>query len=316
VEKVVIVGFKPIEQYFRKGIFYYAKQYDLELIYVLVLGRKLFLTTMDDELFSTREITYYELLKIKNLSLMIFNLGLNSFVKLFLLKLLLKPQKIYWDYIDNLYYGNETLRNFLYHKLFEKFSDGVLVLNSILSYRFKNSICWDNASHLNKLILDKNQLKVIGTISSIDSRFDFESYEYAISNLPNYKFYLYGWVKNDNRNNFLKLENLKKYKNFEYFGSYDNDDLEVILKKFSIGLIPYKISALTLYINPDKYYHYSNAGLNIISSFIPAIVGKTNLFFYSSKYELVNLLSGDFSKEYINYSWEENIKIIKDIVCI
>jgi hypothetical protein len=53
-------------------------------------------------------------------------------------------------------------------------------------------------------------------------------------------------------------------------GPYDNDQLDELLAPYSIGLVPYKTAhPLTNHVNPDKIYHYLNAGLGVVSTAIP-----------------------------------------------
>jgi hypothetical protein len=314
MEKVIILGFKPIEQYFRKWMFPFAEKYDLEMVYIHLANKKIFLSKYENKQFVTTDISIKELGQYKNADLMVFNFGLGSFLKFYMLKFFLNPKKLYWDYIDNLYYGNESLRNFFYHKIYERVSDGVLVLNRLLSYRFHNPIEFGNASHLEKFNNVINNKNNIITISSIDSRFDFEFYESLLKTFPEKKFMLYGWIKNQNMQIVKIIEHWKTYSNFEYFGSYDNDQLESILCNAQIGLIPYKVSEMTLYINPDKYYHYSNFGLKIISSYIPILSDKNNVNFYRNIDDIKNILNKDFQDDYVHSSWEENVKILKGLL--
>jgi hypothetical protein len=51
-----------------------------------------------------------------------------------------------------------------------------------------------------------------------------------------------------------------------YLGEYDNDNIGTILSKYKIGILPYNVSSITRYVNPDKLYHYLNARLEVIST--------------------------------------------------
>jgi hypothetical protein len=48
------------------------------------------------------------------------------------------------------------------------------------------------------------------------------------------------------------------------------DQLDKLLAPYSVGLVPYKTPhRLTDHVNPDKIYHYLNAGLGVVSTAIP-----------------------------------------------
>src|SRR6202012_5707617 len=64
---------------------------------------------------------------------------------------------------------------------------------------------------------------------------------------------------------------LKKRVNITFHGPYDNDDLEGLLSEFRVGLLPYRVDhPMTDHVNPDKLYHYLNAGLKVLAAPIPA----------------------------------------------
>ena len=64
---------------------------------------------------------------------------------------------------------------------------------------------------------------------------------------------------------------LQSRRNIFIHGPYDNDQLGSILGGFRVGLLPYRVDhPMTEHVNPDKLYHYLNAGLEVLASPIPA----------------------------------------------
>jgi hypothetical protein len=63
-----------------------------------------------------------------------------------------------------------------------------------------------------------------------------------------------------------------EFENLSYFGGYDNEAIEGVLDKYQIMLAPYKSDHYsTRYIEPLRYYHALNRGLEVISTPIPAL---------------------------------------------
>ena len=53
-------------------------------------------------------------------------------------------------------------------------------------------------------------------------------------------------------------------------GPYSSADLVNLTAEFSIGLAPYRVnSQLTRYIDPLRYYHCLNAGMEVVTTDIP-----------------------------------------------
>ena len=61
------------------------------------------------------------------------------------------------------------------------------------------------------------------------------------------------------------------HSNIHYHGAYTHDDLPTLLQRFDMTLAPYRTDIPKIrYIDPERFYHCLNAGLEVISTDIPA----------------------------------------------
>jgi len=311
INSIAVFGFKEYKNYFRKFLIDEARIKNIKFYYIqIITTRKCVLTFYENNELKTIKTNLFKIKKdIKSPDLAIFSLGLINPLKLFIIKILLQPGRIAWDYYDDLYYQNESLKNQVYSFIWSKFSHKVLVLNSALMYRFKNAVHWDNASHIKFHQHNKDEKNSIGTIASIDKkRFDIKTYKNTVRKLKNYNFFLFGWIKNNVEFLTKEIEELSLENNFKYYGKYSNDNLQEILSKFDIALIPYKSDQSVYYINPDKYNHFSNRGIKIVSSYIPALLSKDNILFYKDEEDLITKIDEIHKIEFKsqnNVSWSE-----------
>jgi hypothetical protein len=108
-------------------------------------------------------------------------------------------------------------------------------------------------------------------IGSIDSRVDFAWLDALAANDVTIGIFgsIHGTAPPETHSTLKSL--LKRRKNVTFHGPYDNDDLEGLLSQFRVGLLPYQVDhPMTEHVNPDKLYHYLNAGLMVLASPIPA----------------------------------------------
>ncbi|MDE1901740.1 MAG: hypothetical protein KGI37_08865 [Alphaproteobacteria bacterium] len=141
----------------------------------------------------------------------------------------------------------------------------------------------DNASHVvNSASLAPRRHDRLVYIGSIDCRVDFTWLE-ALMNLG-VGLDIYGRVHKDDEKIARELAGfLDRNKNAVFVGGYDNDQLSSILSQYKIGVVPYRVNfTMTKHINPDKVYHYLNAGLEVISTPIPQC-SRMNKYLHLSK---------------------------------
>jgi hypothetical protein len=105
-------------------------------------------------------------------------------------------------------------------------------------------------------------------LSNIDARFDFELLcSISNSNLE-ICFEIYGSVAKDHYSE-EKFDKLQKNINVLYKGPYISSDIPSILKKYVVTFAPYRLDSSTRYIDPLRFYHCLNSGIEIITTPIP-----------------------------------------------
>jgi ADP-heptose:LPS heptosyltransferase len=188
------------------------------------------------------------------------------------LKCLFDDCVFYYDVFDYFRYGSvgriyrERKRVDLFWR---RLCDRVLILDQGLQWHYpRNSRHLDNASHLGRIFgAERKNSDALVYIGSIDDRVDFDLLEAFARN--NVKIDIYGRVHMGYPAIERALKSLLRYDNVTFGGPYDNDDLPKVLSNYSIGFLPYAQNTMTKHINPDKLYHYLNAGLEVVATPIP-----------------------------------------------
>ena len=68
-----------------------------------------------------------------------------------------------------------------------------------------------------------------------------------------------------------KFKELEKQNNIIFLGEIKHKQVPTYLKKFHIGILPYKVNSFTKSINPLKIYEYVASGLPVISTNLPNV---------------------------------------------
>jgi hypothetical protein len=108
-------------------------------------------------------------------------------------------------------------------------------------------------------------------IASFDERFDFDFVSELAQRCPVTRFDLYGWTRPDDKATMAEIVALAaRHTNIKYHGPYRMADLPGILNRYRISVAPYRTQTpITRYIDPLRFYHCLNAGLEVISTDIP-----------------------------------------------
>lgn len=101
--------------------------------------------------------------------------------------------------------------------------------------------------------------KKVGYIGSIDHRFDLETVEYSIQQLPDYDFEFIG----DQMNKGV-AEQLAKYPNVTFKPPVSPFEVPALLKNCDVGLIPYLCNEYTKNIYPLKINEYLSVGVPVV----------------------------------------------------
>ncbi len=185
----------------------------------------------------------------------------------------LKSATFVYDVYDDLTFnatGSRLVELMLQDAIWRSRCEHTIVLDEALKSRYPRAYHLDNASHLQPIAAvahaDQSSMVYIG---SIDIRVDFSwldaiaSHDVTIS--------IYGRFHDNAPHAKTELDALlMRHRNVTFHGSYDNDDLSSILGGFRVGLLPYRVGhPMTQHVNPDKLYHYLNAGLEVLAAPIP-----------------------------------------------
>jgi hypothetical protein len=82
------------------------------------------------------------------------------------------------------------------------------------------------------------------------------------------QFHLHGWLRPNLEERCRALR--QAHTNVQYHGAYTTADLPAILGAYRITLAPYLMdSVLTRYIDPLRFYHCLNTGMEVVSTDIP-----------------------------------------------
>jgi len=140
-----------------------------------------------------------------------------------------------------------------------------------LTELFPQSHQLGNASHLGPISHEGVGLRNVLVLASFDERFDVDFLAQLAALCPGMEFHLHGWTRRDDPITSMLIASLvAQQPNVHYHGPYTLDDLPGILAAYRISLAPYKTnSILTRYIDPLRFYHCLNAGLEVLSTDVP-----------------------------------------------
>jgi hypothetical protein len=179
-----------------------------------------------------------------------------------------------YDVYDDLTFnsaGRERVERLLADAFWRCRCERSIVLDPGLQEKYTGSYHLNNASHLAYLpSVAKVDTRNMVFIGSIDSRLDLRWLE-ALTTFD-VTVSIFGSIHDTAPEIGKQLDNLlHSRRNILFRGPYDNDQLDSILSGFQVGLLPYRVGhPMTEHVNPDKLYHYLNAGLDVLASPIPA----------------------------------------------
>lgn len=109
---------------------------------------------------------------------------------------------------------------------------------------------------------------IIGYLGGIRNWIDFELLEFLIKKLDNVHFVFISLIYRNARKEFFKLLHNKnvtwiKYKN--------QDELSAYLKRFSVGIIPFRINEFMRGVFPNKFFEYMACGVPVVTTPLPEL---------------------------------------------
>lgn len=150
-------------------------------------------------------------------------------------------------------------------------SDVVVHAAPTLKRLFPMSRHLGNASTVTAIERSSPDWTKILILASVDERLDFDFLGAAATANPELRFEIRGHISKDDSRVKKKVDDLTAaHPNIDYLGPYVNSELPTILGAYAVTLAPYVVSSpLTDYIDPLRFYHCLNSGMEVISTGIP-----------------------------------------------
>lgn len=103
----------------------------------------------------------------------------------------------------------------------------------------------------------------VGYVGAIAPWFDFELVEAMVASHPAWQFVIAGPVLAGAR---AGLASLARHANVAVGGAVAHEEVPALLRRFTVGMIPFRRTALTAGVNPNKLYEYLAAGLPTVAT--------------------------------------------------
>ena len=177
-----------------------------------------------------------------------------------------------FDLHDDLLYDRRGLRrvkaDWLQRALVRR-SDFTIHAAPLLAELFPRSRHLGNASSMTRAAQSSTDFTDILILASLDERLDFDFLQNAARLNTHLRFTIHGHVATSAA--ALQLRALAiACPNIRYAGGYDSASLPAIISAYAITFAPYVArSRSTRYIDPLRYYHCLNAGLEVVTTDIP-----------------------------------------------
>ena len=195
-------------------------------------------------------------------------------IRSMLLRLALCTGMWCFDAYDNLAYSHRGLRLLktrLSIWMLSRLSDVTIVLSAETLRLFPGAYHLDNAWDIPRLVRTRGECRDLVVLSALDERFDFDFVSAVARLAPERQIVVHGFILHDNPVIERRVAGIcSQHSNVTFEGRYAFDDIPQIVRSYSIGLTPYAVdTSMTEFINPDKYYLFLQAGLEVISTDIP-----------------------------------------------
>ncbi|MDD3079001.1 MAG: glycosyltransferase [Paludibacter sp.] len=192
----------------------------------------------------------------------------NPFYGLSLLHKLNEKAHIYYCYdgVESGYFGK---RIFDFEDKFSAQVQAVITTSDFLnsqklklnknSFVVKNGVDFPVFVKSAKKVVSTRKRKKVGFIGSLDPRFDIETVEFAVRNLPGFDFEFIG----DMRNEVLKSR-LSNYPNISFGDPVKPNDVPALMAGCDVGIIPYIMNEVNRNIYPLKINEYLSVGVPVV----------------------------------------------------
>lgn len=150
-------------------------------------------------------------------------------------------------------------------------SDLIVRAAPTLGELFPRSHHLGNASTITPIVRPAPDFGRVLILASLDKRLDFGFLLRTAELNPHLGFDIFGQVSEGDPGVTAQLDLVRRERaNIVYRGPYVNRDLPSILGAYSVTLAPYAVgSPLTYYLDPLRFYHCLNSGMEVLSTDIP-----------------------------------------------
>lgn len=126
-------------------------------------------------------------------------------------------------------------------------------------------------------------------VGTLDTRFDLEILVRAVLSVKEMHFLVIGPLTDKSLEPGLKV--IKDEENFTWLGQKAQREIPAYLQHSRVGIIPFKLNALTEAVNPIKYFEYLASGLPVVAPPLRELTGMQGpLFSYSGEEEFITAL--------------------------
>lgn len=226
----------------------------------------------------------------------------NPFYGLLLLGKLNERAHIYYCYdgVEAAFFGN---RIFKFEEEYSKRVPGIITTSDFLnnqksklnknSFVVKNGVDFPVFSAYAKSDLHPRIRKKVGFIGSFDHRFDLETVEYAVKQLPQYDFEFVGDMRNE-----ISRSALSKYANVSFGKPVSPNEVPPLMAHCDVGIIPYLINEVNKNIYPLKINEYMAVGVPVVmNAFADLTEFSDFVSVAANKYEFVEKLKTEIETD-------------------
>lgn len=237
-----------------------------------------------------------------------------------------------YDFQDNYdydLYGNKLLRESYFNKEIIRISNLVICTANIL-YKSavsinKNSILVQNGNNFNIFsrrvnATSQNELSdlgkpIVGYLGAVKIILDFDLINFLIGNIKDVYFVFIGFLFNNAKVEFRKV---LRNPNVIWIKFKEQEELPDYVRRFNVGIMPFKINKYTEGVFPNKLFEYMAAEVPTVTTALPDLEKYSDYIGYSrSNSEFLanckKAISGECNSRIVNYSKiaEENSWIVK-----
>ncbi|HMQ68752.1 MAG TPA: glycosyltransferase [Ignavibacteria bacterium] len=201
-----------------------------------------------------------------------------------------------------------------------KYNENVIFLKNSCSTKSYHSYKKTNVDEYYSGLNDK---KIIGYLGTVRNWIDFTYIEEVLIKIRNANVVLVGPVLKNVEN---EVEKLRIYNNFFTIGFVHPDHIYDHIRKFDVGIIPFKINNFTKSVFPNKFFEYAISSVPVVSSSLPELEEyKNSIGFAGNESEFVDFcrkaLEGEFKEKITSNkfnaeqnSWDKNLSDLNIIL--